>query len=116
MDLSYWTLGWIGWTGLLSVGLAACAVTDGRGGEEADDEYRRQRETMVATQIAARGVADERVLAAMRSVPRHLFVPADRRVHAYRDTPLAIGSPRRPERRTRPTRPRARRTAPSSTA
>ena len=46
---------------------------------------------MVERQIAARGVSDERVLAAMRDIPRHLFVPADRRSEAYDDCPLAIG-------------------------
>ncbi len=46
---------------------------------------------MVQDQIAARGVTDERVLAAMRKVPRHEFVPADRREMAYRDHPLPIG-------------------------
>src|SRR5262245_59212125 len=35
-----------------------------------------QRERMVAQQIEARGVKDARTLAAMRKVPRHLFVPA----------------------------------------
>lgn len=46
---------------------------------------------MVAEQIAARGVSDPRVLAAMRRVPRHEFVPAELRAHAYEDHPLPIG-------------------------
>jgi len=46
---------------------------------------------MVETQIAARGVGDERVLSAMRRVPRHLFVPAEVRKSAYSDYPLPIG-------------------------
>ena len=53
---------------------------------------RRDRERMVAEQIAARDVRDPRVLAAMRDVPRHLFVPPDafsgRLTH---DRPLPIG-------------------------
>lgn len=49
------------------------------------------RERMVETQIVSRGVTDERVLAAMRDVPRHLFVPAEGQVHAYDDRPLPIG-------------------------
>jgi protein-L-isoaspartate(D-aspartate) O-methyltransferase len=49
------------------------------------------RSEMVRTQIAARGVRDERVLKAMDSVPRHLFVPADVRAEAYADHPLPIG-------------------------
>jgi protein-L-isoaspartate(D-aspartate) O-methyltransferase len=55
------------------------------------DEYAELREQMVRNQIEARGVRDERVLAAMRTVPRHLFVPAYQAGAAYRDTPLAIG-------------------------
>jgi protein-L-isoaspartate(D-aspartate) O-methyltransferase len=46
---------------------------------------------MVETQIAARGVKDERVLAAMREIPRHLFVPSSYREAAYNDSPLPIG-------------------------
>jgi len=47
---------------------------------------------MVDLQIAARGVKDSRVLAAMRSIPRHLFVPISFRDAAYNDCPLPIGS------------------------
>ena len=46
---------------------------------------------MVADQIAARDVRDARVLAAMRDVPRHLFVPPERQSQAYDDAPLPIG-------------------------
>jgi protein-L-isoaspartate(D-aspartate) O-methyltransferase len=46
---------------------------------------------MVADQIAARGVADARVLEAMRAVPRHEFVPEASRDDAYADGPLSIG-------------------------
>ncbi len=49
------------------------------------------REEMVATQVAARGVRDERTLAAMRKVPRHLFVPAAAGREAYDDHPVPIG-------------------------
>src|SRR4030095_940877 len=45
---------------------------------------------VVETQIAARGVRDPRVLAAMRKVPRHLFVEPSERVRAYEDHPLPI--------------------------
>jgi len=55
------------------------------------DERTEERSRMVETQIAARGVKDERVLSAMRSVPRHLFVPAAYRDVAYSDCPLPIG-------------------------
>jgi protein-L-isoaspartate(D-aspartate) O-methyltransferase len=46
---------------------------------------------MVAEQIQARGVHDERVLGAMRSVPRHAFVPDRWQKDAYSDNPLPIG-------------------------
>src|SRR5439155_20533164 len=50
-----------------------------------------ERRRMVAEQIAARGVKDSLVLAALRTVPRHEFVPEDVRKAAYRDAPLPIG-------------------------
>jgi protein-L-isoaspartate(D-aspartate) O-methyltransferase len=56
-----------------------------------DDGRARARAEMVATQIAARGVADAAVLAAMRKVPRHEFVPSRAADMAYQDHPLAIG-------------------------
>jgi protein-L-isoaspartate(D-aspartate) O-methyltransferase len=46
---------------------------------------------MVSEQIEARGVRDARVLAAMRKVPRHRFVPNAERAQAYADRPLPIG-------------------------
>jgi protein-L-isoaspartate(D-aspartate) O-methyltransferase len=51
----------------------------------------RDRERMVAEQIEARGVRSASVLAAMRAVPRHLFVPETMRRFAYWDRPLPIG-------------------------
>jgi len=59
--------------------------------ESSADKYRRQREQMVETQIARRGIADPRVLEAMRSVPRHRFVPPDLLASAYADCALPIG-------------------------
>lgn len=46
---------------------------------------------MVRTQIEERGIRDERVLAAMRRVPRHEFVPKEFCDRAYEDQPLPIG-------------------------
>ena len=51
--------------------------------------YQRQR--MVHSQLRSRGISDPRVLAAMETVPRHLFVPSDERCSAYQDAPLPIG-------------------------
>ncbi len=56
------------------------------------DPFALARERMVQDQIAARGVSDERVLAAMRRIPRHAFLPEHLRADAYLDTPLPIGS------------------------
>ncbi|HUP83324.1 MAG TPA: protein-L-isoaspartate(D-aspartate) O-methyltransferase [Candidatus Limnocylindria bacterium] len=53
-------------------------------------DWSAAREQMVAQQIAARGVSDARVLAAMRAVPRHRFVGAAQQDHAYADRPLPI--------------------------
>jgi protein-L-isoaspartate(D-aspartate) O-methyltransferase len=53
-------------------------------------EQHEEREEMVRVQIEARGIEDERVLEAMRTVPRHRFVPARVRHLAYSDGPLPI--------------------------
>jgi len=45
---------------------------------------------MVEIQIAGRGIKDERVLEAMRKVPRHMFVDEALREQAYNDHPLPI--------------------------
>lgn len=57
----------------------------------AGDPYAAERRAMVEWQLAGRGIHDERVLEAMRRVPRHELVPALLRDQAYRDTPLPIG-------------------------
>ena len=49
------------------------------------------RKQMVAEQLAARDIRNERVLEAMGRVPRHLFVPDAERSHACEDRPLPIG-------------------------
>ena len=55
------------------------------------DRYGRERERMVEEQLVRRGIVDERVLAAMRRVPRHVFVEEALRDRAYGDHPLPIG-------------------------
>ena len=57
----------------------------------ASDSYQAERLRMVKNQIQRRGVNDPGVLQAMRDVPRHLFVPSERRHLAYADGPLPIG-------------------------
>lgn len=54
------------------------------------DGYRYQRELMVAEQLEARGIRDERVLDAMRRVPREEFVRRSAKSSAYEDHPLPI--------------------------
>ncbi len=49
-----------------------------------------ERERMVDSQLAPRGIRDERVLAAMRAVPREWFVPAELAPRAYDDSALQI--------------------------
>jgi len=56
-----------------------------------EDSYTAARTAMVREQIEARGVSSTAVLEAMRTVPRHRFVPDSERHLAYRDTPLPIG-------------------------
>jgi protein-L-isoaspartate(D-aspartate) O-methyltransferase len=55
-------------------------------------ELAHQRTLMVERHVAARGVADERVLQAMREVPRHKFVPQVVAAKAYGPGALPIGS------------------------
>lgn len=61
------------------------------GSDGSDDvvDYKTARERMVRT-VASR-VDDDRVLEALGTVPRHAFVPPDRRDSAYEDRPLPIG-------------------------
>jgi protein-L-isoaspartate(D-aspartate) O-methyltransferase len=53
--------------------------------------FARERERMVEHQLVRRGIADMRVLAAMRQVPRHAFVDEALQDQAYGDHPLPIG-------------------------
>src|SRR5206468_4588553 len=53
-------------------------------------DFPAQRERMVKEQIVMRGVVEERVLAAMRKVPREEFVPAEFRAESYTDRTLPI--------------------------
>jgi len=57
----------------------------------AGDPETAAREAMVRTQIVARGIGDPRLLAALREVPRHLFVDPAHRGEAYADRPVPIG-------------------------
>lgn len=58
-----------------------------------EEKYRRLRERMVREQLEGRDIKDERVLAVMREVPRHRFVPPDFVDSSYEDNalPLILG-------------------------
>jgi protein-L-isoaspartate(D-aspartate) O-methyltransferase len=89
--------------GLFAIALAVCGSTstgeETRNGvpsattkrQPATGERAAEREAMVRVQLERRDIVDGLVLAAMRKVPRHLFVPKDVRHHAYGDHPLPIG-------------------------
>ncbi len=87
------------WAWVIILFLAACAETpvsteaipQPTPSGSVEDVFEQQRLKMVEKTIAARGVEDERVLEAMRTVPRHLFVPVDFIDVAYADHPLPIG-------------------------
>ncbi len=79
---------------LLALGGIAWAAdgTDGPGDPAAPtDAFESRRLKMVASQIEARRIRDPLVLEAMRTVPRHLFVPPEYREQAYADHPLPLG-------------------------
>ena len=59
--------------------------------ERTRDAYESSRARMDEEQLVHRGVTDERVLAAMRRIPRHLFVEEPLRDRAHGDHPLPIG-------------------------
>lgn len=54
------------------------------------DRFETIRQRMVQEQLISRGIHDQRVLAAMRDVPRHLFVDDAMQANAYGDYPLPI--------------------------
>ena len=73
--------------------IAACAQAPEKTDEPLQvdqNDFEQERLEMVQTTIEARGVTDENVLNAMRTVPRHLFVLPDHVEMAYRDHPLPI--------------------------
>lgn len=55
------------------------------------EHFERARQEMVRSQLVARGIHDQATLRAMKTVPRHRFVPERYRADAYRDSPLPIG-------------------------
>lgn len=78
--------------GALAAILLSLAACSGPRESAAEDEARfaAARLDLVARHVEPSGVDDETVLRAMRSVPRHLFVPERLRAHAYEDRPLPL--------------------------
>lgn len=60
-------------------------------GQMPDDTFAQARRSMVEKDLRGQGIKDPRVLEAMATVPRHLFVPESQRFQAYRDRALPIG-------------------------
>jgi protein-L-isoaspartate(D-aspartate) O-methyltransferase len=77
------------WPVLLVSALACAAGGISQQAPPGDRDAERRR--MVDEQLLARDIKDARVLDAMRRVPRHEFVPEERRSQAYFDSPLPIG-------------------------
>jgi len=71
-----------------------CLIPSGSGADVIADnaEFKAAREHLIKHYIAGHGIADPKVLAAMRSVPRHCFVPKRLVSKAYVDTALPIGA------------------------
>jgi len=77
--------------GFLGMTTTRACESEGADGAGRNDAMAVRRAAMVASQIEARGVRAPAVLAAMRQVPRHEFVPAKVAHLAYEDFPLSIG-------------------------
>jgi protein-L-isoaspartate(D-aspartate) O-methyltransferase len=77
--------------GMGMLAMMACAAGHGGNGEPPQPNWAAARAVMVEEQLRSRGIRDERVLAAMRETPRHLFVPEAVARDAYADSPLPIG-------------------------
>ncbi len=73
--------------GVVIAGIVVASLTRAR----AQDDYQAQREAMVNDLVARGVISDARVIAAMKQVQRHLFVPSSVQSAAYQNTPLPIG-------------------------
>ncbi|HYA48712.1 MAG TPA: rRNA adenine N-6-methyltransferase family protein, partial [Burkholderiales bacterium] len=76
---------------LLLAAALVLAAGQASGVSQDKDRSAAERKAMVEVQVVSRGVRDPDVLKALRSVPRHLFVPPEVRDEAYGDYPLPIG-------------------------
>jgi protein-L-isoaspartate(D-aspartate) O-methyltransferase len=71
--------------------LAAVACGPGAALQREPRDWDGERRRMVSQQLQGRDITSPRVLDAMRTVPRHLFVPEEMRPRSYEDNPLPIG-------------------------
>jgi len=78
---------WFYFLGAAAIAIGVCVAWVAH----SDSDWADQRRRMVDEQFTARGIRNERVLAAMGRVPRHRFVPDAVRASAYEDRPLPIG-------------------------
>jgi protein-L-isoaspartate(D-aspartate) O-methyltransferase len=76
---------------IASLSLASCRGEPHWRAGSGEDSFALLREEMVAQQLVARDIVDQKVLRVMGRVPRHLFVPEKLREYAYVDRPLPIG-------------------------
>jgi protein-L-isoaspartate(D-aspartate) O-methyltransferase len=76
---------------LLSFFLPALTLVDAAQVERNKDQFVRARRAMIERDLMTRGIRDARVLEAMGSIERELFVPEKLRSLAYEDRPLSIG-------------------------
>ncbi len=74
----------------LSIAVLICVSATGELQRDVRD-WQSERARMVDEQLKGRDIRDPRVLAAMLSVPRHLFIPESARGGAYGDFPVPIG-------------------------
>lgn len=76
---------------LLSFFLPALTLVDAAQVENNQDQFARARRAMIERDLVSRGIRDRRVLEAMGSIERELFVPEKLSSRAYEDRPLPIG-------------------------
>ncbi len=76
---------------LLGLPCGAHAQTSGVSKVDASVQRQAERTRMVDSQLASRGIKDPRILAVMKKIPRHAFIPPAGHRLAYRDHPVRIG-------------------------
>jgi protein-L-isoaspartate(D-aspartate) O-methyltransferase len=78
--------------GILLLLVVCLSPARGLSAEGPEPDYAKQRDLLVDVKLKAAGITNQRVLEAIRGVPRHLFIPAYARARSYDDAPLPLGS------------------------